>query len=125
MIFDGEIVAYEKGKRLTFFDLQKRLGRRGPDLFMKEHVPIVFLAFDLLHLNGRSLLAEPLSERRRLLDGVQIPTPTVRRVDVVQAASADEIEERVQRRARSRQRGAHHQRPREPLHARTTRVGYG
>ena len=92
VIFDGEIVAYEKGKRLTFFDLQKRLGRRGPDLFMKENVPIVFLAFDLLHLNGRSLLAEPLSERRRLLDGVKIPMPTVRRVDVVQAASADEIE---------------------------------
>ena len=92
VIFDGEIVAYEKGKRLTFFDLQKRLGRRGPDLFMKEHVPIVFLAFDLLHINGRSLLAEPLSERRRLLDGVKIPLPTVRRVDVVQAAAADEIE---------------------------------
>ncbi len=68
VIFDGEIVAYEKGKRLTFFDLQKRLGRRAPDLFMKEHVPIVFLVFDLLHLNGRSLLAEPLAERRRLLD---------------------------------------------------------
>ena len=36
---------------------------------MKEHVPIVLLVFDLLHLNGRSLLAEPLAERRRLLDG--------------------------------------------------------
>ena len=73
VIFDGEIVAYEKGKRLTFFDLQKRLGRRGPDLFMKEHVPIVLLVFDLLHLNGRSLLAEPLSERRRLLETLPIP----------------------------------------------------
>ncbi len=92
VIFDGEIVAYEKGKRLTFFDLQKRLGRRGPDLFMKENVPIVLLVFDLLHLNGRSLLAEPLSERRRLLETLQIPVPTVRRVDVVQANSADEIE---------------------------------
>ena len=91
-IFDGEIVAYEKGKRLTFFDLQKRLGRRAPDLFMKENVPIVFLVFDLLHLNGRSLLAEPLAERRRLLDGLVLPSPTIRRVDVVQAASADEIE---------------------------------
>ena len=92
VIFDGEIVAYEKGKRLTFFDLQKRLGRKGPDLFMKEHVPIVLLVFDLLHLNGRSLLAEPLSERRRLLETLEIPAPTVRRVDVVQANSADEIE---------------------------------
>ena len=92
VIFDGEIVAYEKGKRLTFFDLQKRLGRRAPDLFMKENVPIVFLVFDVLHLNGRSLLAEPLVERRRLLDALTLPGPAIRRVDVVQAASADEIE---------------------------------
>ena len=92
VIFDGEIVAYEKGKRLTFFDLQKRLGRRAPDLFMKENVPIVLLVFDLLHLNGRSLLAEPLAERRRLLDALPLPGPIIRRVDVAQAASADEIE---------------------------------
>ena len=86
MIFDGEIVAYKKGKALTFFDLQKRLGRRAPDLFMKEHVPIVFLVFDLLHLNGRSLLAEPLAERRRLLESLALPSASIRRVDVVQAA---------------------------------------
>ncbi len=92
VILDGEIVAYEKGKRLTFFDLQKRLGRRAPDLFMKEHVPIVLLVFDLLHLNGRSLLGAPLAERRKLLDNITMPAPTIRRVDVVQAASADEIE---------------------------------
>ncbi len=92
VIFDGEIVAYKQGKALTFFDLQKRLGRRAPDLFMKEHVPIVFLVFDLLHLNGRSLLAEPLAERRRLLEGLALPNASIRRVDVVQAASADEIE---------------------------------
>ena len=92
VIFDGEIVAYEKGKRLSFFDLQKRLGRRAPDLFMKEAVPIILLVFDLLHLNGRSLLAEPLAERRRLLEALALPAPSIRRVDVIQAASADEIE---------------------------------
>ena len=92
VIFDGEIVAYKQGKALTFFDLQKRLGRRAPDLFMKEHVPIVFLVFDLLHLNGRSLLAAPLAERRRLLESLALPSASIRRVDVIQAASADEIE---------------------------------
>src|SRR5437773_4378636 len=29
LIVDGEIIAFEKGRRLTFFDLQKRLGRKG------------------------------------------------------------------------------------------------
>ena len=96
VIFDGEIVAYEKGKRLTFFDLQKRLGRRAPDLFMQENVPIVLLVFDLLRLNGRSLLGVPLAERRQLLDEVKLPVPTIRRVVVVQANSANAIEQAFQ-----------------------------
>ncbi len=93
VILDGEIVAYEHGKRLTFFDLQKRLGRRAPDLFIGETVPIYLVVFDLLHLDGRSLLAEPLAERRRLLEALKLPAPLVRRVDVVQAGSAAEIDE--------------------------------
>ena len=96
VIFDGEIVAYEKGRRLTFFDLQKRLGRRAPDLFMKENVPIVLLVFDLLHLNGQSLLGTSLSERRKRLDELTLPSPTIRRVVVGQAGSAAEIEEAFQ-----------------------------
>jgi DNA ligase-1 len=33
----------------------------------QERVPVVFFAFDLLYLNGTSLLVRPLSERKRLL----------------------------------------------------------
>src|SRR5262249_55987266 len=35
LILDGEIVAFELGRKLTFFDLQRRLGREseGADLF--------------------------------------------------------------------------------------------
>src|SRR5262249_19901315 len=35
VILDGEIIAFEHGKKLTFFDLQKRLGRKSEsaDLF--------------------------------------------------------------------------------------------
>lgn len=91
-IFDGEIVAYEKGKKLSFFDLQKRLGRRAPDLFMGETVPITFLIFDLLYIEGRSLLAQPLAERRRLLDALVFPDPALRPVEVARADSADAIE---------------------------------
>jgi DNA ligase-1 len=92
VIFDGEIVAYVEGRRLTFFDLQKRLGRREPDLFLGETIPIVYLIFDLLHLNGRSLLGAPLQERRRLLEGLALPGALLRQVEVRQAGSAEEIE---------------------------------
>ncbi|MEO5721620.1 MAG: ATP-dependent DNA ligase [Chthoniobacterales bacterium] len=71
LILDGEIMAFENGRRLTFFDLQKRLGRKheGADLFAtaSADVPVVFVAFDLLWLDGRSLLKTPLRERRELL----------------------------------------------------------
>ncbi len=78
VILDGEIMAFEHGKRLTFFDLQKRLGRKrdeSSDLFAapSADVPVVFVAFDLLWLNGRSLLRTPLRERRELLRDLTIP----------------------------------------------------
>jgi DNA ligase-1 len=92
VIFDGEIVAYLEGRRLTFFDLQKRLGRREPDLFLGETIPIIYLIFDLLFWNGHSLLGTPLAERRRLLENLTLPGPLLRRVDVRQAAAAADIE---------------------------------
>src|SRR4029077_4674037 len=64
LILDGEIVAFEHRRKLTFFDLQKRLGRKtdGPDLFVtaSADVPVAFIAFDLLWFNSRSLLKTPL-----------------------------------------------------------------
>jgi len=42
IILDGEIMAFEHGKKLTFFDLQKRLGRKseGADLFASASAPL-------------------------------------------------------------------------------------
>ena len=69
LILDGEIMAFEHGRKLTFFDLQKRLGRKseGADLFAvaSADVPVVFVAFDLLWLNGRSLLKTPTARASR------------------------------------------------------------
>ena len=48
--------------------LQDRIKGRG-DL-PADDGPFVYEVFDLLHLDGRSLLDEPLEERRRLLAGV-------------------------------------------------------
>ncbi len=96
LILDGEIVAFEHGRKLTFFDLQKRLGRKsdGADLFAKAaaDVPVVFIAFDLLLLSGRSLLKTSLRERRELLRKIDMP-PQFQIAEIFQAHSADEIEE--------------------------------
>ncbi len=91
VVLDGEIIAYAEGKKLDFFALQKRLGRREPDLFMTEDVPVRFVAFDLLWHNGESLLARPLHERRARLEALALHAP-FERLEVVQAASALQIE---------------------------------
>src|SRR6202011_3215904 len=99
LILDGEIVAFEQGRKLTFFDLQKRLGRKtdGADLFAaaSADVPVAFIAFDLLWLNGRSLLKTVLQERRELLRDLKLPAQ-FQIAEVFAAHSAAEIEERFQ-----------------------------
>ncbi len=104
-IFDGEIIAYAAGKKLTFFDLQKRLGRINEgDLFFGESVPVTFLVFDILWLNGESLIKRPLHERVARFEeidfdrqtGADDPTGSERRINPVRsyrAHSAEEIDE--------------------------------
>jgi len=95
IILDGEIMAFEHGKKLTFFDLQKRLGRKheGADLFAiaSADVPVVFVAFDLLWVNGESFLRRPLRERREALRSLKLPTG-FQVAEIYPAHSADEIE---------------------------------
>jgi DNA ligase-1 len=75
-IFDGEILAFAVGRKLTFFDLQKRLGRKTEDdLFLgTSDVPVIFRAFDLLWLDGQTLLRTPLRSRREKLESIALPS---------------------------------------------------
>ena len=47
-ILDGEIVAWRDDRPLPFTELQKRLGRKQPDMWLLQDVPASFIAFDLL-----------------------------------------------------------------------------
>ena len=80
-IVDGEVVALDAGGRPSFSLLQDRTGiRTGRVPGTKGHgppAPVVYEAFDLLHLDGRSLLAVPLEERKRLLRSRLRPHPLV------------------------------------------------
>lgn len=97
VILDGEIIAYAEGKKLTFFDLQKRLGRRDSrldqgDLFFGEAVPVKFVAFDLLGIGGDGWLDRPLTERRGALESLLLPAG-LDRCEVVRARTAAEVDE--------------------------------
>jgi DNA ligase-1 len=100
VILDGEIIAFAEDRKLTFFDLQKRLGRKTDALDLFEtssaDVPVIFVAFDLLFLDGRSLLRTALRERRELLRGLKLPSK-FQIAAVVAAQSANEIENEFKR----------------------------
>lgn len=67
-ILDGELLAWRGTRALPFAELQKRLGRTGgDDFFLGAEIPVAFSAYDLLWLDGRSLLKSPLSTRRTAL----------------------------------------------------------
>lgn len=90
-VLDGEILAWENGRALSFFELQKRLGRREADLFLGEQIPVACVVFDLLRLDGDSLLKQPLTERRRRLDSIAWPAP-LQPAPVLSAATPADIE---------------------------------
>jgi bifunctional non-homologous end joining protein LigD len=70
-IVDGEVVALDDSGRPSFSLLQDRTGiRTGRAPGTKRSgapAPVVYQVFDLLHIDGRSLLEMPLEERKRLL----------------------------------------------------------
>ncbi|MDL2335505.1 MAG: DNA ligase D, partial [Chloroflexota bacterium] len=76
-IVDGEVVALDRAGRPQFGLLQDRagMGRFGPRPTTKKPkddfvAPVVYYVFDLLYLDGRSLLDVPLEQRKRLLRSV-------------------------------------------------------
>jgi bifunctional non-homologous end joining protein LigD len=68
-VLDGEVVAFDESGQPSFHRLQDRMHLADPHLVARRarSVPVVYLIFDLLHLDGRSSMALPYGERRELL----------------------------------------------------------
>ncbi len=68
-ILDGEVVAFDGDGQPSFGLLQRRMGLTdaGRIRLRAAETPVTYVAFDLLWLDGRSLVDEPYAERRELL----------------------------------------------------------
>lgn len=88
-ILDGEIVAFE-GARPSFEKLQSRINLQNAKDIEKAagKIPVQYIAFDLLYLDGRSLIGRPVEERRELLEGLVVPGE---RISVSEAVHGDGI----------------------------------
>jgi DNA ligase-1 len=95
-ILDGEIIGWREGRAIPFTELQQRLGRKQVDLFTSAQVPVSFVAFDLLLLDGRTLLDAPLAERRLLLERLLAATeqPALQFTRAKLCRAVEEIENR-------------------------------
>ncbi|HEY7605978.1 MAG TPA: non-homologous end-joining DNA ligase, partial [Actinomycetes bacterium] len=86
-VVDGEIVALDRDGRPSFERMQDRFHRTPEELARnKGRVPVQFLAFDLLWLDGQPLLDLPLVERRARLNEVLVETRDIRLSQVVEGA---------------------------------------
>jgi bifunctional non-homologous end joining protein LigD len=79
VILDGELVCFAADGHPDFQQLRRRLRSHGQVAAIASHrAPATFLAFDLLHLNGRSTLDLPYAVRRELLAGLELEGPAWR-----------------------------------------------
>ncbi|HWO70441.1 MAG TPA: non-homologous end-joining DNA ligase [Actinomycetota bacterium] len=76
-VLDGEIVAVDEAGRTSFQLLQERMNLTNEREIARARarIPVRYVAFDLLFLDGRDLTPAPLEERRELLEAVVEPQP--------------------------------------------------
>ncbi|SPF78404.1 ATP-dependent DNA ligase [Pseudoprimorskyibacter insulae] len=74
-VLDGEIVAWDGTAPLPFNTLQQRIGRKTVPKKLLRDAPVVFLAYDLLELEGRDLRDAPMAGRRAALEALLAPLP--------------------------------------------------
>ncbi len=76
-VLDGEVVAFGKNGRVSFGALQPRMHVTDASAARRlaQHNPVTYLLFDVLHLNGHSTMDLPYTERRKLLESLELRGP--------------------------------------------------
>jgi bifunctional non-homologous end joining protein LigD len=73
-VLDGEIVAFDREGRPSFAALQRRMhvASRAQAARLAKDTPVAYVIFDLLWLDGHSLMALPYAERRERLAALEL-----------------------------------------------------
>jgi DNA ligase-1 len=96
-VLDGEVLAFANERPLPFAAMQTRIGRKKLSAKVLQASPAIFMAYDLLELDGEDTRTRPLAERRMLLEklGVTIPVSMPFRVSpLVNASTWDDLKQR-------------------------------
>jgi bifunctional non-homologous end joining protein LigD len=76
-VLDGELVAFDDDGKPSFQRLQPRMHGTSESEIQRRRreIPVTYVIFDLLYLDGRSLLGEPYDRRRRALEDLELDGP--------------------------------------------------
>jgi bifunctional non-homologous end joining protein LigD len=79
-VLDGEIVAFDDNGRPSFERLQSRMHVTSPNAVRRlmGSTPVVYAIFDVLYLDGHSLMGLPYTERRERLEQLELGGPAWR-----------------------------------------------
>jgi bifunctional non-homologous end joining protein LigD len=78
VVLDGELVAFDGEGRPSFQRLQSRMHLSSESAVRRKarDVPVAYVVFDLLYVDGRSTTALTYAERRELLHGLELSGPS-------------------------------------------------
>jgi DNA ligase-1 len=76
-ILDGEVLAYRAGRPLHFQELQRRLRRKAVTDHLMTEIPVMYVPYDVMYLNGQSVINRPLTERKKLLSQIRFKEPII------------------------------------------------
>ena len=77
LVLDGEMVVFDEGGRSDFGLLQQRMKLTGEAVKRAaKSYPVVYLVFDVLYVDGRDVTRLPYTERRAILDALDLNGPS-------------------------------------------------
>ena len=88
-VLDGEVVTFDAQGRSSFQRLQRRMHVARPGARLVAECPVVFVAFDVLWLDGVSLVERSQEERRAVLDDLALVGPSWQTAPVLDASPSE------------------------------------
>lgn len=92
-ILDGEVVAFDRAGRPSFERLQRRMHVSLPGPRLIREVPVRYVVFDLLYLDGHALYDLPYTARRELLQELELTAGPIEVPSYLHAADAEQVAE--------------------------------
>ncbi|HEV8405847.1 MAG TPA: ATP-dependent DNA ligase [Nitrososphaera sp.] len=76
-ILDGEVLAYKNDRPIHFQELQKRLRRKKVTEQIMGEIPVVYVPYDIMYLDGQSVIDKPLADRKKLMGKIRFKGPII------------------------------------------------